>query len=353
MAKRALPGDTENARDGGGSVNSAGIDVIVPCYNYGRYLRQCAQSVLQETRLPIRLLIIDDASPDGSVEEARSIAADDSRVEVIAHRSNQGHIATYNEGIAWALAPYVLLLSADDMVAPGALARAVTLMEANPNIAFSYGRAIRFSKEDELKAIPGIIDSADAAIHRGMEFIRRICSRPDNPVETATAVVRGVVQKRVGGYCPQLPHSGDLEMWLRCAAQGDVAEIAAVQAYSRMHGANMRDAYYGSQILEDYRQRHEAFSYFFGNHRGVIAGADQLKQRAFRSLANQLVWEASLAIDNRRPCAGLIDYARELWPDVQRTRPYLKVMIKRAVRPLFDYRIRNRPRAAAPSRGSP
>jgi glycosyltransferase involved in cell wall biosynthesis len=333
-------------------MNPAGIDVIVPCYNYGRYLRQCTQSVLQVTRLPIRVLIIDDASTDGSVEEARKIAAEDSRVEVIAHRSNQGHIATYNEGIAWARATYMLLLSADDMVAPGALARAVTLMEANPNVAFAYGRAIRFSREEELKEIHGSTDSSEVVVHHGMEFIRRICSRPDNPVETATAVVRGVVQKRVGGYCPQLPHSGDLEMWLRCAAHGDVAEIGAVQGYSRMHGANMRDAYYGPQLLRDYRQRQEAFSYFFQNHRGVIPGADQLQQRAFSSLANQLVWEASCAIDRHRPHATFIEFAREVWPDVRRTRPYLKVTIKRMVRALLDYRVRDRSQAAA-SRGRP
>ncbi len=72
----------------------AGIDVIVPCYNYGRFLRQCASSVLAETRLPIRLLIIDDASDDDSGEVARSIAAQDGRVEVVVHAFNQGHITT-------------------------------------------------------------------------------------------------------------------------------------------------------------------------------------------------------------------------------------------------------------------
>jgi glycosyltransferase involved in cell wall biosynthesis len=334
-------------------VNPAGIDVFVPCYNYGRFLRQCTESVLQETRFPIRVLIIDDASTDGSAEEARKIAAEDSRVAVITHSSNQGHIATYNEGIAWVQATYMLLLSADDMVAPGALARAVALMEANPNVAFVYGRAIRFSKVEELKDIQGGIDSAEVAVHHGMEFIRRICSRPDNPVDTATAVVRGIVQKRVGGYCPQLPHSGDLEMWLRCAAHGDVAEIGAVQGFSRMHGANMRDAYYGPQLLRDYRQRQEAFSYFFQNHGGVIPGADQLKQRAFSSLANQLVWEASCAIDHRRPHATLIEFAREVWPNVRWTRPYLKMTIKRVLRALLDYRVRGRSQAAAASRGRP
>lgn len=333
-------------------MNPAGIDVIVPCYNYGRYLRQCTQSVLQEMRFPIRVLIIDDASTDGSAEQAREIAAEDSRVTVITHPSNQGHIATYNEGIAWAQATYMLLLSADDMVAAGALGRAVTLMEANPNVAFAYGRAIRFSKEEELKDLRESNDSSEATVHRGIEFIRRICARPDNPVETATAVVRGAIQKKIGGYCPQLPHSGDLEMWLRCAAHGDVAEIGAVQGYSRMHGANMRDAYYGPQVLRDYRQRQEAFSYFFQNDGGVIADADQLRQRAFSSLANQLVWEASCAIDHHRPHATLIELAREVWPDVRRTRPYLKVTIKRVVRALLDRSVGNRSPAAA-SHGRP
>lgn len=322
------------------------IDVIVPCYNYGRFLRQCTQSVLQQDGLSIRILIIDDASTDGSVDEAWAIAREDSRVQVIAHSENQGHIATFNEGIEWVEASYMLLLSADDLVAPGALSRAVAAMEAHPQIAFTCGRAIRFSKLEELEQEAA--GTGALTIVPGQDFIRRLCINPINPVETVTAVVRTAVQKRIGGYCPALPHAGDMEMWLRCAAQGAVGEIDAVQGFARMHGSNMRNAYYGPQIMADYRQRYDAFSYFFGAHPALPDG-QTLRRQAAASLAHQMVWEASCAIDNGRPHAELIAFAGELWPGVRRTRPYLKVTAKHLLARLGLYRTAEPAQPTAPS----
>jgi glycosyltransferase involved in cell wall biosynthesis len=72
------------------------IDVVVPCYKYDGYLRACVDSVLSRDGAGIRVLIIDDASLDGSAEAARQIVAEDPRVETIPHWRNRGHIANYN-----------------------------------------------------------------------------------------------------------------------------------------------------------------------------------------------------------------------------------------------------------------
>jgi hypothetical protein len=314
-------------------VTPAGVDVIVPCYNYARYLQECTQSVLRETCFPIRVLIIDDASTDGSAAEARKIAAQDSRVEVIVHRSNQGHIATYNEGIAWVRAAYMLLLSADDMVAPGALARAVSLMETHPNIAFVYGRAILFSSEGELRDIDCGHDGVEAMVHPGAKFLRRICSRPDNPVETATAVVRSAIQKRVGGYRPELPHAGDLEMWLRCAAQGDVGVIPAVQAFTRIHAGNMRHGYKAERTLADFQQRGRAFEIFFEGQSERLEDAEKLKRLARRSLAEQMLWAAARGFEeeNDPVATRLIGLARTIDRSITRTPLWWKTAAKRAI----------------------
>src|SRR5580692_6786433 len=108
------------------------IDVIVPCYNYGRFLDQCVNSVLGQVGVDVRVLVIDDASPDNTAEIAAALAREDPRVNVVRHNKNKGHIKTYNEGIEWASADYMLLLSADDYLLPGALARATKLMNAHP-----------------------------------------------------------------------------------------------------------------------------------------------------------------------------------------------------------------------------
>lgn len=315
---------------------SVGLDVIVPCHNYGRYLRQCVQSVLRETRLDLRILIIDDASSDGAAEEACRLAAEDDRIEVRVHPTNQGHIATFNEGLKWVRQDYVLLLSADDMVAPGALMRAVQLMEDQSDIAFVFGRAVRFRAESEL---PGESAEPDAPVEimLGWDFIGRLCHSSMNPVETATAVVRSAIQKRVGSYAPSLHHSADFEMWMRCARHGRVGEIAAVQAHVRLHGANMRDLYCAADALGDYRQRWEAFVSFFdrtieGRGRGVLRGV------ALRNLAQNLLWDASRVVEQRRDCSQIVALALEIDPDIRRSSQYWRLMIKRGLHQVLGFR---------------
>ena len=120
------------------------FDIIIPCYNYGNYLRECVESVLDQSHQDLRVLIIDDASPDHTAEVAADLAARDPRVEFRRHAVNQGHIATYNEGLEWTTGDYTLLLSADDLLVPGALLRASRLLDAHPEVGFVYGKALGF-----------------------------------------------------------------------------------------------------------------------------------------------------------------------------------------------------------------
>src|SRR6476660_4146864 len=120
------------------------VSVIIPCYKYGHFLEEAVASVLDhQDGVDVRVLIIDDASPDDSAEAARKIAARDPRVEVIVHGANKGNIATFNEGLLdWADGDYCILLSADDRLTPGALRRARDLLDAHPGAGFAYGHAL-------------------------------------------------------------------------------------------------------------------------------------------------------------------------------------------------------------------
>src|ERR1700751_2438487 len=112
----------------------ASVDVSIPCYQYGRFLRRCVTSVLSQEIRNLRVLIIDNASSDNSLDVARSLAAEDSRVEVVAHPANLGHHASYNEGIDWASAEYFTTLCVDVLLPPGSLRRAITIMERHPEV---------------------------------------------------------------------------------------------------------------------------------------------------------------------------------------------------------------------------
>ena len=225
------------------------IDVVVPCYNYGRYLEGCLASVFAQTGVDVRALVIDDASTDDTPDIGRRLTASDSRITFHRHKENRGHVRTYNEGLLeWAAAEYSLLLSADDMLAPGALARATQVMNRCPDVSMAYGMAQYFSGSvtPVVTEAPAFVDTR---VISGDEFLRR-CFEHGNAVSTPTAVVRTSVQQELGGYSVELPHSGDMEMWMRFAAHGPIGVVSAVQAFYRWHGDNMSYKYRTAQLSD-------------------------------------------------------------------------------------------------------
>src|SRR5215469_5512002 len=100
------------------------LDIAIPNYQYGRYLSQCVDSVLGQGVEDIRILIIDNASTDDSVEVAERLKARDPRIQLEARPVNLGPHASFNRGIDWAESKYFLLLCSDDMIAPGSMRRA-------------------------------------------------------------------------------------------------------------------------------------------------------------------------------------------------------------------------------------
>jgi glycosyltransferase involved in cell wall biosynthesis len=282
------------------------VDVVIPCYNYAQYLRLCVQSVTSQTGVRVRVLVIDDASSDDSAEIGRELAAADQRIEFRRHDVNKGHIATYNEGLLdWSAADYVVLLSADDMLAPGCLGRAVRVMEADKRIGMVYGPAIHFEREAELPKI----DARDCGYTRwsGAEWLEGRCRAGYNVITSPEVVVRGSVQRAVGGYRPELPHAGDLEMWMRIAAISDIAYVRKVpQAFYRVHPKSMIHTVYRGSFF-DLCQRKAVFDAFAQHHRGIVKDADRLHELAKRSLAREALWDACRAYDHNQVEASHAD----------------------------------------------
>jgi glycosyltransferase involved in cell wall biosynthesis len=278
----------------------AKVDVVVPCYNYGRFLQSCVDSVLGQSMNDVRILIIDDASPDGSAAVAEMIASTDPRITVKAHGKNKGHIQTYNEGIDWAESDYFLLLSADDLLVPGALLRATTILDAEPDVVLTYGDGIEWQDSSPFPTI----DLKPGLIWTRQNLVRDMCIDGANLVTTPTAIGRTKVQKSIGGYRPSLPHSGDMEMWLRFGSRGAVARIEAVQAIYRKHSSNMSDAYHGAD-WGDYWHRKAAFDSFFEEKSNVMP-----EFAALRALASSSLGEHALKKGARLVRSGIKTFER-------------------------------------------
>jgi glycosyltransferase involved in cell wall biosynthesis len=326
------------------------VSVIIPSYNYAHYLPECVHSALAESnpQLRIEILVIDDCSTDDTALVGKGLAASDSRIEFRRHDQNQGHLAVYNEGLRWAQGDYCVLLSADDLLVPGALGRAVSVLDAHPTVGFAYGRSLRFTADDDRP--PARTGRPRVQIWEGREWIARRCRSATNCISSPEVVVRTSLQHRLGGYRADLPHSGDLEMWLRLAAHGDVAFLGNVdQAYYRIHAESMARTRFATP-LADLRQRKAAFSALFEEHGRFIADAQDLSARTGRALAREALWSACHGMDrmcmDAEQIAELEAFARDADPDADRLSAHRGLCWRRTVQRRLGSRVLNRLPAA-------
>lgn len=310
------------------------VSVVIPCYNYGRYLAGAVTSALSQPGVDVDVIIVDDASTDGSVDIARSIMENDPRVQVVGHAQNMGHIATYNDGLSRVTGEFVVLLSADDLLAPGALGRACALMRRFPDVGLVYGYAQTFADNP-----PPTRQAAETwSVWDGTAWITRMCHRGINIIVNPEVVMRRSTLDRVGAYAPDMPHSADMDLWLRAASTAKVGRInGPTQAYYRVHAANMHLNELGG-ILVDAWARRATFDHFFDHEGAALSEGRRLRETARRAIARELLRAAadSLTAGGRIAGAGtdaLVDAARQMWPGIIGTVAW-RQFGKRSARPV-------------------
>lgn len=280
------------------------IDVVIPNFNYGRYLSACANSVLQQSGVNVRLLIIDNASTDNSVEVAKSLAAGDSRVQLLLRQKNLGPHASFNEGIDWAASEYFLILCSDDLLARGALERATRMLSQRDDVHLAHGATGRIKADDGESRVTGATSPAsdEWRIWSGEEFIEFACRHAFNPVTGPTAVVRTAIQKQMGYYRTSLSHTDDLEMWLRIATRGSVASTGQIQAFARSHPQNQSATVNG--ILSWNREFEAGFRSFFDHEGASLPHQHRLFAMVQDCLTKRAYWSAISNLARRPKVAG-------------------------------------------------
>jgi len=305
----------------------ADVDVAIPCYQYGRFLRDCVTSVLSQGIRDVRVLIIDNASTDDSVEVAQQLAAEDGRVQVVAHRRNLGQHASFNEGIDWASAKYSMLLCADDLLAPGALTRAVSIMEQHPEIGFAYGRGAKLRPHHPMPFLDTALRDRPWQVIPGDELLELFCrDGVDHVPGPSAVVVRTRTQKLAGYYRPELPHTDDFEMWMRLARLGSAARTEAHQAILRLHSLSRKSlACTGAYTCEHAPAMpwHDeaAFDSFFAREGASLPDAARLHQLARRSLGERAYWSAVAHL-----CRGQLGTSQALLKFAFRRRPSTAIL---------------------------
>jgi glycosyltransferase involved in cell wall biosynthesis len=91
------------------------ISVVIPVYNVEKYIKECLDSVINQTYKNLQIILVDDGSTDNSGEICDEYASKDNRITVI-HQENQGAGAAKNSGIELATGEYLSLIDSDDYI---------------------------------------------------------------------------------------------------------------------------------------------------------------------------------------------------------------------------------------------
>lgn len=164
---------------------SALTTIVVVTYNRLEQTRLCADSIVAHTPEPYRLLFVDNASGDGTVEHLRQRFGEDA---VTANNSNEGFIRAANRGIATATGRYVLLLNNDTVVTPGWLAALQEAAERSPQVGIVSGKIVGPDGRVQLAGAYIAFDGSARMIGEGLS--------PEDPSLSAEREVC-----YVGGHC--------------------------------------------------------------------------------------------------------------------------------------------------------
>jgi glycosyltransferase involved in cell wall biosynthesis len=211
------------------------VSVVIPCFNYGAYLREAVDSVLAQTLSADELIIVDDGSTDDSRAVAAAIVAehgDPAKMRLIARENTGSPGATRNAGISEAVGDAILCLDADDRLDPGFLEACVRALDANPGAAIAYGDFQMFGDDDRLITPP----QWDTRRELDVNFLG------------TASMFRRVAWEQAGRYDVELGYE-DWDLWIGMIERGWVGVKApgALWHY-RVHGGGV----FSNHVAQDH-----------------------------------------------------------------------------------------------------
>ncbi|MDH3625417.1 MAG: glycosyltransferase [Myxococcales bacterium] len=201
------------------------VTVYVTNYNYGRYLRQSIESVLNQTLKDIELIIIDD----GSSDESSQMLGDYEGMEnvFVIFQEQRGLTKASNLALKMARGDYIVRLDADDYFVLDALESLATVLDQSPDVVMVFPD---YFEVDESGTIVAEV--------RRHDFGREV-TLLDQPAHGACTMFRRSAMLKVKGYDESFICQDGYDMWLKLTHEHNVANINRPLFHYRKHGHSL------------------------------------------------------------------------------------------------------------------
>jgi glycosyltransferase involved in cell wall biosynthesis len=242
------------------------ITVVIACHDYGRFLQEAVDSVLDQDGGPPQVVVVDDGSTDQDTLAVLDRLQGQPSVAV-RRQDNRGVAVARNAGIALAATSYVLVMDADDRLALGALRLLRAVLEADGELGFAYGHMRFFGDWEGILRFP--------PYHPYRLLFRHIVG--------LSALARREVFEQTGGFDPDFGEYEDWELWVHALARGwQGRQVDAVTLEYRRHQ--------GSKHGEDRRAYRRAYHRLHRKHASLYRSAALLAHPSSISTAERLLY---------------------------------------------------------------
>lgn len=205
------------------------VSVIIPNFNYGRFLESAIQSVINQSYQNVEIIVIDDGSTDNSRLILESYG---STIKTL-FQNNQGQAIARNNGIAIAEGELIALLDADDYWEPSKLERQIELI--NDNFEFIYTGLRQFNNDSGV-TINSVFPSFSGDCR--MSFID-YPSRAIVPGGESSALFTRSLFDKVGNFDPMLSTASGRDFYRRCSKYTKFSFVNELLINYRSHNSNM------------------------------------------------------------------------------------------------------------------
>lgn len=208
------------------------VSVIMAAYNADSFIAAAIASVLAQTRQHFEVVVVDDASTDGTAAIVRRLADWDARIRLEILPRNSGRPAVpRNRGLRLAAGDLVAFLDADDVWRPGRLADQVQVLDRMGDLVLVYSMLRSIGSAGPLSLEYGVKPPPHKAAtnHRAL--------RSENTIPCSAVLARKSAVLAVGGFDedPMLAAVEDYDLWMRLSERGAIGFIPRVHGYYRAH----------------------------------------------------------------------------------------------------------------------
>lgn len=226
------------------------ISTCIPVRNGAQWIDAAIDSALAQTREDFEILVVENASSDGTGDLVRRRSTEDSRIRLERFDVSVSAPANHNRAIRLARGGLVKFLHADDVLYPDCLERMAAIFDAHPEVGFVFARRhILLENPDDPEALEwarryGTLHDGFTGlgeVNRGHDLLAQYLPRFSDSqyqnwiAEPSAVMVRRECFERVGAFSDRLRQSWDLELWLRIFAVFDVGFVDEPLGAFRYH----------------------------------------------------------------------------------------------------------------------